>query len=139
MSNTSNTQTIIGRLGQDPEVRVTPKGVPLLNFSLAYDVWQPGSKEDKTEWQSVVAWGKDAEFLGKFASKGDLVFAQGDVTVNRWKGKDGKECERQQISAGKVRLLTRKGTKLPPKGEPASQEQTYTPPPSTPYEDDIPF
>ena len=68
-----NKVLLIGRLGQDPELKYTPSGTPVCNFSLATsENWadKNGQKQERTEWHRVVVWGKLAELCNKYLAKG---------------------------------------------------------------------
>ena len=71
-----NKVTILGNLGRDPEVRTTPGGNTVANFSVATtDKWGQGEeRQERTEWHRVVVWGKLAETCGEYLSKGRQVY-----------------------------------------------------------------
>ena len=76
MAGSLNKAILIGRLGRDPEMRYTPSGQPVANFSIATDetyTGKDGQKVEKTEWHRIVVWGKQAEFCGNYLAKGRLV------------------------------------------------------------------
>lgn len=87
-----NQVTLIGRLGKDPVVRTLPDGGAVANMSIATDESfknQQGTKVDKTEWHSVVAFGKLAETCSDYLKKGRLICAQGKLRTRDWTDKDG--------------------------------------------------
>jgi single-strand DNA-binding protein len=105
MAGSLNKVILIGRLGRDPEMRYTPSGQPVANFSLATDesyTGKDGQKVQKTEWHKVVVWGKQAEFCGNYLSKGRLVYIEGKLETRRWTDKDGVEKYTTEIKADRV-------------------------------------
>ena len=70
---------LIGNLGKDPEIRYTPEGTPVANFSLATsENWtdKSGSRQEHTEWHAVVAWNRLADLSKKYLSKGKQVYIE---------------------------------------------------------------
>jgi single-strand DNA-binding protein len=105
MAGSLNKVILIGRLGRDPEMRYTPSGQPVANFSLATDesyTGKDGQKVQKTEWHKVVVWGKQAEFCGNYLSKGRLAYIEGKLETRRWTDKDGAEKYTTEIKAERV-------------------------------------
>jgi single-strand DNA-binding protein len=105
MAGSLNKVIIIGRLGRDPEMRYTPSGQPVANFSLATDetyTGKDGQKVEKVEWHRIVVWGKQAEFCGNFLSKGRLVYIEGKLETRKWTDKDGVEKYTTEIKADRV-------------------------------------
>ena len=87
-----NKAIIVGRLGRDPEVRYTPDGTAVANFSLATsEEWkdkQTGEKREKTEWHRVVFFGKQAETIGRYMTKGRQMYVEGRLQTSSYE-KDG--------------------------------------------------
>ncbi len=105
MAGSLNKVILIGRLGRDPEMRYTPSGQPVTNFSLATDesyTGKDGQKVQKTEWHRIVVWGKQAEFCGNYLSKGRLVYVEGKLETRKWTDKDGSEKYTTEIKADRV-------------------------------------
>jgi single-strand DNA-binding protein len=101
-----NKVMLIGHLGQDPELRHTQSGAAVCNFSLATtDRWKDkqGEKQEKTEWHRCVAWGKPAEVLAKYLTKGSQVYIEGSLETKQWEDKDGNKRYTTEI---KVREFT---------------------------------
>ena len=94
-----NIVTLIGRLGKDVELRQTPQGVSVTTFSLA--VTRPRMK-DVTDWIDCVAWRQSAEYLSRYASKGDLVAVTGVLTVRKYEDKEGNKRRSAEIAADNV-------------------------------------
>jgi len=93
---------LIGNLGKDPEIRYSQGGVAMVNFSLATtERWndKQGQRQEKTEWHKIKAFGKQAETLEKYLSKGDTVYIDGQLETRSY-DKDGQA---QYITEVKVR------------------------------------
>ena len=90
-----NKVIILGRLGQDPEVRYTPSGQAVANFSVATsDVWldkQSGEKQERTEWHKIVVWGKLAELCRDYLKKGKQVYIEGKLQTRSWVDKNDQK------------------------------------------------
>lgn len=87
-----NKHMIIGRLGQDPEVRYTQNNVAVATMSIATSqVWKDdnGEKQEKTEWHRCVAWGRKAEICDKYLKKGSMVYVEGPVETQKYEDKEG--------------------------------------------------
>ena len=125
-----NRAIIIGRLGRDPELRFTPSGQAVANFSVATDetyTGKDGQKVEKTEWHRIVAWGKTAEFCGNFLSKGRLVYIEGKIETRKWTDKDGAEKYTTEIKADRVQGLDKREDgqqQGAPQAEPTRAEHT---------------
>jgi single-strand DNA-binding protein len=87
-----NKVIIVGRLGQDPEVRYTPGGQPVANFTVATsDTWmdkQSGKKQERTEWHRIVVWGRQAELARDYLKKGRQVYLEGAIQTRSWSDKN---------------------------------------------------
>ncbi len=87
-----NKAILIGHLGQDPEIRYTTSGKAVTNFSIATNrKWRDksGNLQEETTWHNIVCWGKQAEFVGDYCSKGSLVFVDGEIRKRSWDDKNG--------------------------------------------------
>jgi len=87
-----NKVMLIGRLTQDPEVRTTPNGTPVVNFGLATGrVWtdQAGQKQEKTEFSNIVAWRRLAEICGQYLRKGSKIYLEGRLETRTWDDQGG--------------------------------------------------
>lgn len=108
MAGSLNKVILIGRLGRDPEMKYTPAGQPVANFSLATDEsykGKDGQKVEKTEWHRIVAWGKQAEFVGNYLAKGRLVYIEGKLETRKWTDKDGAEKYTTEVKADRIQGL----------------------------------
>ena len=138
-----NKVILIGRLGSDPEVRYTPSGVAVANFSIATsEEWKDkdsGEKKERTEWHRIVAWRKLGEICGEYLSKGRQVYVEGRIQTNAWEDKEGNKRYTTEIVASTVQFLGGQGS--------ADTGRPESPPvpefPGTPAtgagDDDIPF
>jgi len=102
-----NKVMLIGNLGQDPELRYTQKQSAVLNMRLATnETWlQDGEKKERTEWHSVVVFGKRAEALGKFLTKGTSMYVEGRLQTRQWEDKSGGKRSTTEIIANEIILL----------------------------------
>ena len=101
-----NSVVLVGRLGNDPEMRYTPSGVAVTTFRLA--VSRPpraDSTEQETDWLNVVTFGKVAENVAQYLDKGALVGIEGRVQSRTWEGQDGQRQYRVEINARSVQFL----------------------------------
>ncbi|MHB8909218.1 MAG: single-stranded DNA-binding protein [Syntrophales bacterium] len=136
-----NKAILVGRLGKDPEVRYTPDGSMVTNFTLATDEqWKDknGEKVQKTEWHRIVTFGKLAEICGKYLVKGKLVFVEGRIQTRSWDDKEGVKRYTTEIVASNMQMLDSKGQR----GPDASPEESPLRHPSaegSSPEDDVPF
>lgn len=104
-----NKAILIGNLGRDPELRYTPSGQPVANFTLATtESWnkRDGSgREEKTEWHRIVAWGRTAELCAQYLAKGRTVYVEGRLQTREWEDKEGKKQRTTEIVAQTVQFL----------------------------------
>ena len=91
-----NTATIIGRAGQDAEIKYFESGKVKTTFSLAVGRWDSKTKEEVTDWYNIEVWDKQAEFAGEY---------DGRISISKWTDQTGEERERFLIVANNVRLL----------------------------------
>ena len=105
------TTLLVGYLGNDPEMRYTPSGVPVASFNVATNrrwTGQDGEPQEKTTWFRVTVWRKLAETCAQYLHKGSMVFVEGDVDTSAWTGQDGKPRATLELTARTVRFLTPK-------------------------------
>ncbi len=135
-----NKAILVGRLGKDPEVRYTPDGMMVTNFTMATDEqWKDknGDKAQKTEWHKIVTFGKLAEICGKYLVKGKLVFVEGRIQTRSWEDKEGVKRYTTEIVASNMQMLDSKGQRDSDTGreEPPPHPGVDGPMP----DDDVPF
>jgi single-strand DNA-binding protein len=95
-----NKVILIGNLGKDPEIRYTQAGEPIANFSLATsERWtdKSGQKQEKTEWHRVEVFGKTAQIVRDYCSKGKQVYLEGSIKYDEWTDKDGNKRNMTKI------------------------------------------
>ena len=115
MAGSLNQVSLIGNLGRDPEMRSTKGGDKVANFTLATsETWGKGDeRQEKTEWHNVVVWGKLADVVERYCTKGHTVFVQGKLTTRKGADKDGKDRYTTEVVVsgfgGLLTLLTAKG------------------------------
>ncbi len=100
-----NSTVIVGRAGQDAEIKYFESGKVRTTFSLAVNRWDSKTKAEVTDWFNIDVWDKQAEFAGEYIKKGRLVAVDGRIQTNKWKDASGEERERFLIVANNVRLL----------------------------------
>lgn len=108
MAQSLNKVMLIGRLGQDPEMRYTPAGKAVATFSLATDnsfKGADGEKVQRTDWHSVQCWGKLAEITTQYAKKGRLVYVEGRIVYDQWVDTDGAKRNRTKINISQLVFL----------------------------------
>jgi single-strand DNA-binding protein len=104
-----NKVILVGNLGRDAELRYTPGGAPVATLNLATtEVWNDktsGQKQEKTEWHRIVLWGKQAESLSEYLTKGKQIFVEGRLQTRKWQDKDGADKYTTEIRADRITLL----------------------------------
>jgi len=106
-----NRVLIIGRLGQNPELKFTASGVPVCNFSVAtFEKWtgKDGQKQEKTEWHKIIAWNKQAELCNQYLTKGSQVYLEGKLETRSWEDKEGTKRFVTEIKLSSVQFLDSK-------------------------------
>jgi single-strand DNA-binding protein len=108
-----NKVILMGRLGQDPEVRMTQTGQQVCTMSVATsESWtKDGNKEERTEWHRVVLWGKTAELAGKYLKKGGSVYIEGKLQTRSWQDKDGQKRYTTEIVGNTMQFVGTGGSK----------------------------
>ncbi len=109
---TVNKVIIVGNLGRDAEIRYTPGGAAVATLSLATtDIWndKAGQRQEKTEWHRVVVWGKQAETLADYLTKGRQVYVEGRLQTRQWDDKDGNKRSTTEIRSDRIVLLGGRG------------------------------
>lgn len=109
-----NKVIIIGNVTQDPEVRTTPSGDHVTNFSVATNrIWKDkntGEKQQKTEFHNIVAWRRLAEIAGQYLNKGSLVMIEGRLETRNWEDQNGTRKYRTEIIAENMQLGPKRTT-----------------------------
>ena len=143
-----NKVILVGNLGKDAEVRVTPGGQSVASFSIATtENWtsKEGEKKEQTEWHRIVLWGKTAETLQPYLVKGKQIYLEGRLQTRQWE-KEGQKHYTTEVKADKIVLLgggggaggSRGGDRQVERGgDSGYQDPMRDPAPVT--DDDIPF
>ena len=128
---TVNKVIIIGRLGDDPELRFTQSQQPVANMRVATSEAhkdKSGNKQESTEWHSVILWGKQAEAANEYLKKGSRVYIEGRLQTRKWEDSSGVTRYSTEIVARECQFMD--STKGNHTNEPAPQNQ---------HENDLPF
>lgn len=131
-----NQCNFIGNLGKDPEMRYLPNGEPIANFSIACsETWKDkqGEKQEKTEWVRISAFGKLADIIGQYLTKGSQVFISGKMQTRKWQNKEGQDQYTTEIVAHEMKMLG---------GKPEGKAEAKPAQPGSKFddiEDSIPF
>lgn len=103
-----NKAILVGNLGRDPELRTTPNGQSVVNFTLATsETWtdKSGERVERTEWHRIVVWGRTAEMCAQYLSKGRTVYVEGRIQTREWEDKDGNKRYTTEINASTVNFI----------------------------------
>ena len=164
MARGINKVILVGNLGADPETRFTQAGAPVTNFRIATsENWtdkQSGQRQERTEWHSIVCFGKLAEISGEYLRKGSKVYVEGALRTSSWES-DGQTRYKTEIICNDMQMLDSRGgggmndggfdsaprAASAPQGagqggnRPAAQRQQPVTNPDTlnDFDDDIPF
>jgi single-strand DNA-binding protein len=146
-----NKITIIGNLGRDPELRYTPQGTAVCDFSVAVNDRKrdkAGEWQDVTTWFKITFWGKQAENASKYLTKGRQAYIEGRLQVEEWTDRDGNNRYTLAVQGSDIQFLG-EGRGEGGGDHQASTESTYTSntssnedfsgQASTATDDDIPF
>jgi single-strand DNA-binding protein len=99
---------IIGNLGRDPELSYTPQGTAVCKFSVATNERRrdkSGEQQDITTWFRVSAWGKQAENISRYLTKGRKVYIEGRLHVEEWNDREGKPRQSLEVNASEVQFI----------------------------------
>ena len=141
-----NKVILLGHLGADPEVRYTQGGTAVANLRIAtnesFNDRASGERVERTEWHRVVAWGKLAEIVGQYLTKGRQIYVEGQLQTRQWQDKEGNTRYSTEVRASDVVMLGgRPGG--PMESAPPAEEAQFAPvggdasPPRA--DDDLPF
>lgn len=148
-----NKITIIGNLGRDPELRYTPQGDAVCDFSVAVNDRKrdkAGEFQDVTTWFKVTFWRKQAENASKYLTKGRQVYVEGRLQVEEWTDRDGNNRQTLAIQGSELQFLGERGSDERPSSSPSENDfvanssdqkadNVKSESSSTPTDDDIPF
>lgn len=154
MARGVNKVILIGNLGSDPEVRYTPEGRPVANFSLATsESWNDrntGERQERTEWHRLVLWSKLAEIAGQYLKKGAKIYVEGRLQTRSWDDQSGQKRYTTEVVVNDMQMLDSRGeggggggySDRPTGGQnagPAAQPEAPPPPGPGGDDDDLPF
>jgi single-strand DNA-binding protein len=138
-----NKAILIGNLGRDPEIRYTPSGMAVANFTIATNErWKDknGEQQERTEWHRIVVWGRLAEICGEYLTKGKQVYLEGRLQTREWEDKEGNRRFTTEIVANNMQMLGTKDMGGSPSSYGGSKVPEYEGPPlPEDQDDDIPF
>ena len=148
-----NKVMLIGRLGQDPEVRYTQSNTAVATLSLATSERYKdgnGEQQERTEWHRVVAWGRLAEICQQYLNKGSLIYVEGPLQTRSWEDNQGQKRYTTEIKALQMTMLDNRGggqqNQTTPMTQQNSSQQSTPMSSSTPIDssfdtmdDDLPF
>lgn len=103
-----NKVMLIGNLGSDPELRVTPSGVQVANFSLATtESWtdKSGERQERAEWHRIVLWRRLAEVAGQYLKKGSKIYIEGKLQTRSWEDQNGQKRYTTEVVANSMEML----------------------------------
>jgi single-strand DNA-binding protein len=104
-----NKVILVGNLGRDAELRYTPGGAAVATLNLATtEVFKDreGQKKEDTQWHRVILWGKTAESLQDYLTKGKQIYVEGKLQTRKWKDKDGNDKYTTEVRGDRVVLLS---------------------------------
>jgi single-strand DNA-binding protein len=107
-----NKVILLGNLGRDPELRYTPGGQAVANFTVVTNeryTTKDGEKKEQTEWHRIVAWGRTGEICAQYLSKGRSVYVEGRLQTREWEDKEGGKRRTTEIVATTVQFIGGRG------------------------------
>lgn len=145
-----NKVILLGNLTRDPELRVTPKGTSVCQFGLAvnrvFRAGESGETQEETTFVDLEAWGRQAEVISKYVSKGNPLFVEGRLKFDSWESKEGDKRSKLKVIVENMQLMGGRsegnggssGNYAPAErsSSPASSSQSA---PSDDIEEDVPF
>ena len=152
-----NKVILIGNLGGDPELRHTSSNMPVVNFTVATNeswVNKEGTREERTEWHRVIAWGRLAEICNEKLRKGSQVYIEGRIQTRSWEDQTGQKRYVTEIVTNEMVILGGRAgeSAAPPAGGSQAEGKGSTPasegsdesyedfqPPSKDADDELPF
>lgn len=137
-----NKVIIVGRLGNDPEVKTVASGQTVCRLSVATsENWtdRDGQKQERTEWHRIVVWGKMAEICGQHLSKGRQVYLEGRLQTRSWEDQQGQKRYATEIVANTVQFLGSNERGSQNYGNSMGGSHDFGPEPSFDSNEEIPF
>jgi single-strand DNA-binding protein len=143
-----NKAILVGNLGRDAEMRFTSGGTPVATVSLATTerfTDREGQKREDTQWHRIVIWGKTAQSLHEYLTKGKQIYVEGRIQTREWTDKEGKPARTTEVRADRIVLLGGGGGGGGEMRAARSRDRDMTEPADVsgpvdaPSDDDIPF
>lgn len=149
-----NKVIVLGRVGQDPDIRYSPSGKAFASLSVATsEQWrdkQTGEQKELTEWHKVSIVGKLAEIAGQYVKKGDQVYFEGQLRTRKWQDSQGNDRYTTEILVGMNGVMQMLGarqggtdpdsaTRKSGQQQRAAPQQQHQSAPPMDFDDDIPF
>jgi single-strand DNA-binding protein len=124
MAEGLNRVLLLGNLGADPELKMTPSGQAVLKMRLATSesyLDRNRVRQERTEWHAVVVWGKRAEALAKFLTKGSRLFVEGGLRTTSYDDREGHKRYKTEIVASNIILAGSSGGRGAPAARPSAE------------------
>ncbi|MBC2604630.1 single-stranded DNA-binding protein [Pelagicoccus albus] len=144
-----NKVILLGNLTRDPELRVTPKGTSVCQFGMAVNrVYRSGDEtQEETTFVDLEAWGKQAEIISKYVSKGNPLFVEGRLKFDSWESKEGEKRSKLKVIVENMQLMgsrgdnggSQSGGSYTPAQRSAPSPSNQTPSAGDDIEEDVPF
>ena len=150
MARGVNKVILIGNMGKDPEMRSLPSGGSATNFSLATsESWRDkntGENKEKTEWHNCSAFGRLAEIISEYCSKGSKIYVEGRLQTRKWQDKNGNDRYTTEIIVNEMQMLDARGGASDSIGDSGGRQggvgghpSPQAAPLNDDFDDDIPF
>lgn len=151
MSKDLNLCQFIGRIGKDIELKYSSASSAVVNFSIAcgddYKDKQSGQKVEQTNWVNIVAFGRLAEIIGEYCSKGSQIYISGKMRTRKWQDQSGQDRYTTEIVASEMQMLGGRAGAAEAQGVSHQGASSSPPPQAAPspapsmddFDDDIPF
>ena len=141
-----NKVILVGYLGRDPELRYTPEGTAVCNFSMATTERKKaksGEFQDVTTWFRVTLWRRQAEVASQYLSKGRQVYIEGRLSMSEYQDRDGNTRTTLEVQGSDIQFIGSRGEEgagpREPRGEATASASAAPAPDAVVTEDDIPF
>lgn len=113
MARGVNKVILVGNLGADPETRAMPSGTSVTNLRIATsESWkdkQSGEQKERTEWHSIVMFGRLGEIAAEYLRKGSQIYVEGALRTRKWQDKEGRDRFSTEIVANEMQMLGSRG------------------------------
>jgi single-strand DNA-binding protein len=111
MSNSYQMTIIVGNVGRDPEMRYTPQGVAVCDFTVAVNkvTGKAENRKEETTWFKVTTWRERAEIASQYVKKGMLILVEGEVKTSAYTNKEGKPMATLELTASDFKFLSTRG------------------------------